>query len=106
MREEMIANRELSDKSSVDEIRERFDTDVERFSNLDTGQQATIDAPLAMELITHAALSTTPDAENILDIGCGAGNNILKLLELKNPLNVDLLDLSQPMLSRAHERIS
>ena len=34
-------------KSTVDEIRERFDNDVERFSNLATGQSATIDAPLA-----------------------------------------------------------
>lgn len=102
----MIANRELSEKSSVDEIRERFDTDVERFSNLETGQQATIDAPLAMELITRAALSATPNALNILDFGCGAGNNTLKLLQLKNPLNVDLVDLSEPMLSRAHERLS
>ncbi len=101
-----MKNRKLSEKSSVDDIRDRFDADVERFSNLDTGQQATIDAPLAMELITHAALSATPDAEHILDIGCGAGNNSLKLLQLKNPLNVDLLDLSQPMLIRAAERIS
>jgi tRNA (cmo5U34)-methyltransferase len=34
-------------KSSVDEIRRRFDADVERFSNLDTGQSSTVDAPLA-----------------------------------------------------------
>ena len=32
-------------KSSVREIKERFDADVERFSNLETGQQAVIDAP-------------------------------------------------------------
>ncbi|MEL7263820.1 MAG: hypothetical protein AAFP69_03270 [Planctomycetota bacterium] len=41
----------LSDKSSIDEIRSRFDNDVERFSSLDTGQAATIDAPLAMALM-------------------------------------------------------
>jgi tRNA (cmo5U34)-methyltransferase len=40
----------LEQKSSTDEIKARFDNDVERFSNLDTGQTATIDAPLAMEL--------------------------------------------------------
>jgi hypothetical protein len=34
-------------KSTVDEIRQRFDADVERFSNLDVGQSATVDAPLA-----------------------------------------------------------
>jgi tRNA (cmo5U34)-methyltransferase len=42
-------------KSTVDEIRQRFDADVEKFSNLDTGQSATVDAPLAMNLITEAS---------------------------------------------------
>ena len=46
----------LDRKSTTDEIRERFDNDVERFSCLETGQVATIDAPLAMELITIAAI--------------------------------------------------
>jgi tRNA (cmo5U34)-methyltransferase len=45
----------LEKKSSTNEIKERFDNDVERFSDLETGQTATIDAPLAMELITQAA---------------------------------------------------
>ena len=49
-------NCDFSKKSTVEEIKERFDNDVERFSNLQTGQSATIDAPLAMELITGAAL--------------------------------------------------
>jgi tRNA (cmo5U34)-methyltransferase len=35
----------LEQKSSLDEIKARFDNDVERFSNLDTGQTATINAP-------------------------------------------------------------
>ena len=92
-------------KSSLSEIRERFDADVERFSNLETGQQATIDAPLAMELITRAALVATPKARHVLDIGCGAGNNTIKLLEAKPDVHCDLLDISRPMLDRAHERI-
>lgn len=96
----------LDNKSSVDEIRQRFDNDVERFSNLDTGQQATIDAPLAMELITQAAAGNNPDAKNMLDIGCGAGNNTIKLLEQLPDLNCDLLDLSRPMLNRADSRVS
>lgn len=95
----------LDNKSSVEEIRQRFDDDVERFSNLETGQQATIDAPLAMELITQAAASNNPDATYILDIGCGAGNNTLKLLEYLPDLNCDLIDLSRPMLNRAEARI-
>ena len=68
-------------KSSVDDIRRRFDGDVERFSNLDTGQSATVDAPLAMALVARAAAATTPHARHVLDVGCGAGNYTLKLLE-------------------------
>jgi tRNA (cmo5U34)-methyltransferase len=61
-------------KSTVEEIRARFDNDVERFSNLETGQAATIDAPLAMELIVQAAAATTPHTKRVLDVGCGAGS--------------------------------
>ena len=93
-------------KSTVEEIRARFDKDVERFSNLETGQAATIDAPLAMELIVQAAAATTPQAQRVLDVGCGAGNYTLKLLQLLPHLDVTLNDLSQPMLERAQERIS
>ncbi|MCB9007356.1 MAG: class I SAM-dependent methyltransferase, partial [Ardenticatenaceae bacterium] len=42
----------LAHKSTVSQIRQRFDDDVERFSNLQTGQSSTVDAPLALELIT------------------------------------------------------
>ena len=93
-------------KSSVQEIKERFDNDVERFSNLQTGQTATVDAPLAMELITQAAYQSTPHAKKVLDIGCGAGNNTLKLLEYLPRFDSDLIDLSQPMLERAQERVA
>lgn len=93
-------------KSSVDEIRQRFDGDVERFSNLETGQVATIDAPLAMELITLAAVRSTARIRRVLDIGCGAGNNTLKLAQLAAPFDCDLVDLSLPMLTRAQARIS
>ena len=48
----------MSSKSTLEDIRKRFDNDVERFSNLETGQAATIDAPLAMELITRAAVTS------------------------------------------------
>ena len=92
-------------KSSVEEIRQRFDADVERFSNLQTGQSATVDAPLAMTLVAKAAATTTPSARHVLDIGCGAGNYTLKLLELLPNLDVTLIDLSRPMLDRAAERV-
>jgi tRNA (cmo5U34)-methyltransferase len=93
-------------KSTVEEIRARFDHDVERFSNLETGQAATIDAPLAMELIVQAAAASTPQAQRVLDVGCGAGNYTLKLLQLMPHLDVTLNDLSQPMLDRAQERVA
>ncbi len=93
-------------KSTVEEIRTRFDNDVERFSNLETGQAATIDAPLAMELIVQAAAASTPQAQRVLDVGCGAGNYTLKLLQLLPHVDVTLNDLSQPMLDRAQERVA
>jgi tRNA (cmo5U34)-methyltransferase len=68
-------------KSTVEEIRARFDNDVERFSNLETGQSAVIDSPLCMDLVASAAAAVTPEAQSLLDIGCGAGNYTLKVLE-------------------------
>ena len=93
-------------KSTIEEIRERFDNDVERFSNLATGQVSTIDADISLELITEAAKSIQPTAINILDIGCGAGNYTLKMLSKLPNLNCTLIDLSKPMLDRAFERVS
>jgi len=97
----------LDRKSSLSEIETRFNNDVDRFSDLDTGQIATIDAPLAMELITQAAVAATPTIRRCLDIGCGAGNNTIKLLRSHPPgFESDLCDLSLPMLTRAKERIT
>lgn len=93
-------------KSTVQQIRERFDRDVERFSNLDTGQSATIDAPLVLDLISRVAAEVTPNARQLLDIGCGAGNYALKVLSRLPNLDVTLVDLSAPMLERARERVS
>jgi tRNA (cmo5U34)-methyltransferase len=43
----------------------------------------------------------------VLDIGCGAGNNTIKLRQaLSDDFAADLLDLSEPMLVRARERVS
>jgi tRNA (cmo5U34)-methyltransferase len=95
----------MNHKSTVDEIRQRFDADVERFSNLETGQSATVDAPLAMKLVAQAAAAVTPSARDVADVGCGAGNYTLKLLESIPDLNCTLIDLSQPMLDRAVQRI-
>ncbi|MCX6642720.1 MAG: methyltransferase domain-containing protein [Candidatus Bathyarchaeota archaeon] len=92
-------------KSSVKQIKERFDNDVERFSSLDVGQTTTVDAVLAMNLITQAAVLTTPQASHVLDVGCGAGNYTLKLLQRQPNIDITLVDLSKPMLERAIKRI-
>ncbi|MFH7012946.1 class I SAM-dependent methyltransferase [Flavobacterium sp. FlaQc-52] len=96
----------MMNKSTTAEIRKRFDNDVERFSNLDTGQVATIDATISLELITEASKRIVPNAKNILDIGCGAGNYTLMMLSKIPNLNATLVDLSQPMLDKALERVS
>lgn len=96
----------LARKSTPEEIRRRFDADVERFSNLETGQSATMDAPLSLELIARAAAAVNPRAATLLDIGCGAGNYTLKLLQYLPLRAVTLIDLSRPMLDRACQRIA
>jgi Methylase involved in ubiquinone/menaquinone biosynthesis len=94
-------------KSTTEEIARRFDADVERFSNLESGQVAIIDAPVLMELLAKAAVAATPAINNVLDIGCGAGNNTIRLLrENKTDFACDLCDLSLPMLRRARERVA
>jgi len=97
----------LAGKSTIQEIEKRFDSDVERFSNLETGQLSLIDAPLGLELIAQAAQAATPAIGRILDIGCGAGNNTIKLLrETGGGSDCDLNDLSAAMLARAEERVA
>jgi len=92
-------------KSTTKEIQERFDKDVERFSNLETGQTSTIDAALSLELITETARCINPHAYELLDIGCGAGNYTIKMLEKLPELNCTMVDLSKPMLDKALERV-
>ena len=96
----------MTNKSSVDEIRAHFDGHVDRFSNLETGQSNTMDAPISLELIAACAAAVSPNARRALDIGCGAGNYSLKLLERLPGLDVTLIDLSRPMLDRALQRVS
>lgn len=105
-RKTAVMSERLENKSSIEEIKNRFDNDVDRFSNLETGQTATMDAPLAMDLITRAAAASTGTIKRVLDIGCGAGNNTIKLSQYISPFDCDLVDLSQPMLQRARARIA
>ena len=95
----------LKEKSTTAEIRARFDQDVERFSRLETGQQATIDAPLVLDLVAQTSAMHLCPHDAVLDIGCGAGNFTLRVLQNVNPLHCHLVDLSQAMLVRAEERI-
>ena len=100
-----MIHRDLNSKSSVEQIRERFDADVERFSKLETGQQATIDAPLVLDLVSQVAATRLQPQGSVLDLGCGAGNFTLSLLQRVSPLNCTLVDLSLPMLERARQRV-
>jgi tRNA (cmo5U34)-methyltransferase len=96
----------MSEKSTPAQIRQRFDADVERFSDLEAGQVASMDSRLVLDLVTRAAAAAAPDARRLLDVGCGAGNYSLKLLQLLPNLNVTLLDFSRPMLDRALVRVA
>ena len=95
----------LENKSTIEEIRARFDSDVDRFSNLETGQQATVDAPLVLDLVAGACLRRLKAEDGVLDLGCGAGNFTLRVLREVRGLHCVLADLSQPMLSRAEHRV-
>jgi len=86
-------------------LRARFDWDVERFSSLETGQQATIDATLVLELVAQTSAGHLHHHDTVLDIGCGAGNFTLRILQEVSPLDCHLVDLSQSMLTRADERL-
>ena len=93
-------------KATPDEIRQRFEQAVEYLSDLESGQTAIIDAPLSLELVARTASAVNPKAKNVLDIGCGAGNYSLKLLQFLPNLDVILLDLSSILLEKATERIT
>lgn len=93
-------------KSTTEEIKARFDQDVERFSTLETGQISTIDATISLELITEAAKRIVPNATHLLDVGCGAGNYSVKMLSKLPDLAFTLVDLSQAMCDRALERVT
>jgi len=94
-------------KSTLEEIRARFDADVERFSQLETGQQATMDAALVLETVASVAAQPLRPGARMLDLGCGAGNFTLRIAGAAGERVAEshLLDLSRPMLERARERL-
>ncbi|MCD7963840.1 MAG: class I SAM-dependent methyltransferase [Rikenellaceae bacterium] len=91
--------------STIDELRERFDKEVERFSNIETGHQAAMDSLEIMDIITDAAKRLCPKATDMMDMGCGGGNYTLKMLEKLPYLNCTLMDLSPNMLINAEKRV-
>ncbi len=92
-------------KSTVDEIRRRFDNDVERFSNENTGQATAVDAQLVMKMIADTIALFHEKPQAICDIGCGAGNFSLRIGKTFPRLRYTLIDLSRPMLRKAQERL-
>ena len=93
-------------KSSPEAIRNNFDQQVERFSNLETGQTTAIDSPLCMELVARSAALLNPDASRIMDLGCGGGNYAVKVSSYLPDVDCTLVDLSANMLAKAKERVS
>jgi tRNA (cmo5U34)-methyltransferase len=89
----------------VEQIRQRFDADVERFSKLETGQQAAMDAAVILDVVARAAACHVRPQGRLLDLGCGAGNFTLRVLGQVSPLDCVLVDLSRPMLERAEQRV-
>ena len=92
-------------KSSSEAIRRNFDQQVERFSNLETGQTTAIDSPLCMELVARSAAMLNPDATNVMDLGCGGGNYAVKVTSFLPDVDCTLIDLSVNMLEKAKERV-
>jgi tRNA (cmo5U34)-methyltransferase len=92
-------------KSSVEEIRAKFDGMTERYTDLENGQDTALDSPLCMELISKAASIYNHDAKTIMDLGCGGGNYIVKLTTLLPNVNVTLVDISSNMLNVAKSRV-
>ncbi|MFA5328351.1 MAG: methyltransferase domain-containing protein [Prolixibacteraceae bacterium] len=92
-------------KSSPEAIRRNFDQQVERFSNLETGQTTAIDSPLCMELVARSAALLNPNASRILDLGCGGGNYAIKVASVLPDVDCTLIDLSANMLEKAEERV-
>lgn len=92
-------------KSTPEAIRRNFDQQVERFSNLETGQTTAIDSPLCMELVARSAALLNPGASRIMDLGCGGGNYAVKVSSFLPDVNCTLIDLSDNMLEKAEERV-
>lgn len=95
----------MTEKISAEEIRKRFDQDVERFSDETTGQHSIVDAPLVLQMVEDTIAAMCPKADTLCDIGCGAGNFSLRIARRLPQLKITLLDLSGEMLEKARGRL-
>ncbi len=95
----------METKRTAAKIGRYFNGEVERFSDLAKGQASIQDARLMMDLLAETASALVPETRTILDIGCGAGNQALNLLQVFPAAECTLLDISPAMLERAKERV-
>lgn len=95
----------MTEKSTPEAISHNFDQQVDRFLNIETGQSTAIDSPLCMELVSQTAKILCPNAENIMDLGCGGGNYAFKVASLMPTVNCTLIDISRKMVEAAEKRL-
>ena len=101
----LFINNIMEIKSTPEAIRQNFDRQVERFSNIETGQTTAIDSPLCMELIARSAALLNPYASHIMDLGCGGGNYAVKVTSFLPNVDYTLIDLSENMIEAAKKRV-
>jgi tRNA (cmo5U34)-methyltransferase len=58
-----------------------------------------------LDLVAQTAKGYLRPGDSVLDLGCGAGNFTLRLTQEVAGLDCHLADLSQPMLTRAEQRV-
>jgi tRNA (cmo5U34)-methyltransferase len=59
-----------------------------------------------MELVARSAALLNPNAEKILDLGCGGGNYAVKVTSFLPDVDCTLIDLSANMIAKAVERVA
>jgi len=96
----------INNKMTVEEIRDKFDSKVDYYSNAEAGQENMPDAGKVLTMMMDAISHLNPAPKTACDIGCGAGNFSVRLSRQIPGITVDLIDLSMPMLERATQRIS
>lgn len=94
-----------NNKSTPSEIRKKFNSLVDNYSDLESGQRTAVDSTLIASLIADTVSKVNPLATEILDIGCGAGNYSIRIASLISKANFWLNDLSENMLKKAEERL-